>query len=47
MLNPSNDLGEELPLMDEYLIGPEDLTASMRNAWMLRKPREGGVSMMM
>ena len=28
----TNDLGEELSLMEEYLIGPEDLTASMRNA---------------
>ena len=35
----TNDLGEELPLMDEYLIGPEDLTASMRNAWMLRNEK--------
>ncbi|GIR08014.1 MAG: hypothetical protein CM15mP18_3430 [Methanobacteriota archaeon] len=35
----TNDLGEELPLMEEYLIGPEDLTASMRNAWMLRNEK--------
>ena len=28
-----NDLGEELPILDEYLISPEILTDSMREAW--------------
>jgi chromosome partitioning protein len=31
-----NDGGEELPLLDEYLISPEDLTDSMRRAWSKR-----------
>ena len=32
----ANDSGEDLPLMEEYLIGPEELTQSMRDAWSLR-----------
>lgn len=28
-----NDSGEDLPLMEEYLISPEQLTDSMRTAW--------------
>ncbi len=31
-----NDSGEDLPLMEEYLISPEQLTESMRNAWSKR-----------
>ncbi len=31
-----NDGGEELPLKEEYLISPEELTESMQNAWMKR-----------
>ena len=31
-----NDGGEDLPLMEEYLISPEDLTASMQKAWSKR-----------
>ena len=31
-----NDSGEDLPLMEEYLISPEELTESMRNAWSKR-----------
>ncbi|RAH14909.1 MAG: ParA family protein [Methanobacteriota archaeon] len=30
-----NDLGEQLPLMDEFIISPDLLTESMRNAWSL------------
>jgi len=32
----SNDLGDELPLMDEYLLSPRKLTEAMRAAWSLR-----------
>jgi len=32
----TNDSGEDLPLMEEYLIGPDELTQSMRDAWSLR-----------
>lgn len=28
----TNDSGEDLPLMEEYLIGPDELTQSMRDA---------------
>ncbi|MGY8754881.1 MAG: ParA family protein [Candidatus Poseidoniales archaeon] len=31
-----NDGGEDLPLMEDYLISPEDLTASMQKAWSKR-----------
>ncbi|CAI8173621.1 MAG: Sporulation initiation inhibitor protein Soj [Methanobacteriota archaeon] len=31
-----NDSGEDLPLMEEYLLSPEDLTESMRKAWSKR-----------
>jgi chromosome partitioning protein len=31
-----NDSGEDLPLMEEYLLSPEDLTDSMRKAWSKR-----------
>ena len=32
----TNDLGEELPLMEEYFLPPAKLTASMRAAWEMR-----------
>ena len=32
----TNDTGEDLPLMDEYLISPRDLTESMKEAWSMR-----------
>ena len=32
----TNDSGEELPLMDEYLISPKALTESMQEAWSMR-----------
>ena len=35
----TNDSGEELPLMEEYLIPPEDITRAMRDAW---SNRNGG-----
>ena len=43
-----NDGGEELPLKEEYLISPEELTESMQNAWMKRngssrKPTDLGI----
>ena len=31
-----NDSGEDLPLMEEYLLSPKDLTESMRKAWSKR-----------
>ena len=31
-----NDGGEDLPLMEEYLISPEELTNSMKKAWSKR-----------
>jgi chromosome partitioning protein len=39
-----NDLGEELPILDEYLISPEILTDSMREAWknQHRYDKDGG-----
>lgn len=43
----SNDLGDELPLMDEYLIPPTKLTEAMRSAWSLRnggKKAPGNIS---
>jgi len=30
-----NESGEKLPIMDEFLLGPEKLTQSMRKAWAL------------
>jgi len=33
-----NDSGEDLPLMEEYILGPEQLTASMQDAWKLANP---------
>ena len=35
----TNDSGEELPLMEEYLIPPEEITKAMREAW---SNRNGG-----
>ena len=35
----TNDSGEDLPLMEEYLIPPEDITKAMREAW---SNRNGG-----
>ena len=32
----TNDSGEELPLMDEYLLHPSDLTSAMKEAWSMR-----------
>jgi len=32
----TNDSGEDLPLMEEYIIPPEEITRSMREAWSLR-----------
>ena len=32
----ANDSAEDLPIMEEYLIGPDELTQSMRDAWSLR-----------
>jgi len=32
----TNDSGEALPLMDEYLLHPEELTAAMKDAWSMR-----------
>jgi len=32
----SNDLGDELPLMEEYLIPPKELTIAMKSAWSMR-----------
>ncbi|GIR00077.1 MAG: hypothetical protein CM15mP8_2740 [Methanobacteriota archaeon] len=32
----TNDTGEELPLMEEYLISPQTLTDSMQDAWSMR-----------
>ena len=29
----SNDIGEKLPLMEEYLIPPEQLTKAMQKQW--------------
>ena len=33
-----NDLGEELPLIDDYLIAPDIITDSMREAWRQSNP---------
>jgi chromosome partitioning protein len=33
-----NDLGEELPLIDDYLIGPEIIADSMNEAWKQNNP---------
>ena len=35
-----NDGGEDLPLMEEYLLSPQDLTDSMRKAWSKRMDSE-------
>ena len=35
-----NDSGEDLPLMEEYLLSPQDLTDSMRKAWSKRMDSE-------
>ena len=32
----TNDSGEELPLMDEYLLHPSDLSSAMKEAWSMR-----------
>ena len=32
----ANESGEDLPLMEEYLINPKQLTASMQEAWSMR-----------
>ncbi len=36
----TNDLGEALPLMEDYLLDPQDLTNAMRNAFMLRNEKQ-------
>ena len=36
-----NDLGEELPLVSEYLIGPEIITDYMHEAWRQTNPDKG------
>jgi chromosome partitioning protein len=33
-----NDLGEELPILEDYLIGPEIITDSMQSAWRQNNP---------
>ena len=33
-----NDLGEELPIIDDYLIGPEIIADSMNEAWKQNNP---------
>ena len=35
-----NDLGDELPLMDDYIIPPEGLTEAMRTAWSISNSSE-------
>ena len=36
-----NDLGEELPIIEDYLIGPEIITDSMKEAWRQSNPDKG------
>ena len=36
----TNDSGEELPLMEEYLIPPSEITKAMREAWSNRMEKK-------